>query len=166
MERPSVRYSGPPAPNLGLTRCATLIERIGFTTGGRPGSGQRTVPGGEVTPVSGVDPVLGSLLRLGIGYRLPGSRHQPLFPAGHLTRRTQITLVCSAAPLVAITPRGISGPRPVIGYLAVRGEDDGVTDPDQAWRCHRSVDAEAALMTLGDCSQDAPVAGQFLLCQG
>jgi putative heme transporter len=46
------------------------------------------------------------------------------------------------------------------------GEHDGVTDPDQAWRCHRSVDAEAALMTPGDRSQDAPVARQFLLRQG
>jgi uncharacterized membrane protein YbhN (UPF0104 family) len=45
------------------------------------------------------------------------------------------------------------------------GKHDGVTDLDQACRCHRSVDAEAALMIPGDRPQDAPVARELLLGQ-
>jgi hypothetical protein len=32
----------------------------------------------------------------------------------------------------------------------IRGEGDSVADPSQACRCHRSVDAGAALMTTGE----------------
>ncbi len=54
---------------------------------------------------------------------------------------------------------------PVPEESAGRSKDDGITDPDQARRYHRPVDAEATLMTPGDRPQDAPVARQFLLCQ-
>jgi len=101
-----------------------------------------------------------------------------VLPAGglcYLSLRRRHSLVIPAPATGADTLAAVQ-PTRLAGHAGTRedqgnapmlrgGKHDGVTDPDQACRYHRSVDAEAALMTPGDRPQDAPVARKFLLGQ-